>query len=81
MNRNMDTDVKCIAQSSSSWRKNLQRIHKSKYRSYHCTFRKGSGYTCWYHRHRKPRTNRNGWYCDRIHNRSRTTHNNHSTSY
>ncbi|KAJ0781089.1 putative RNA-directed RNA polymerase [Helianthus annuus] len=35
---------------------------------------------CWYHRHRKPRTNRNGWYCDHIHNHSRTTHNNHSTS-
>ncbi|KAJ0503353.1 hypothetical protein HanHA300_Chr11g0423321 [Helianthus annuus] len=23
---------------------------------------------CWYHRHRKPRTNRNGWTCDHKHN-------------
>ncbi|KAM0047217.1 putative protein kinase RLK-Pelle-SD-2b family [Helianthus debilis subsp. tardiflorus] len=38
------------------------------------------GHICWYHRHRKPRTSRNGSNCDRTHNHSHTNHNNHKSS-
>ncbi|KAM0008332.1 putative transferase, protein kinase RLK-Pelle-RLCK-VIIa-2 family [Helianthus debilis subsp. tardiflorus] len=40
----------------------------------------GAATYCWYHRHRKPRTNRNGWTCDHKHNHLRTIHNIHTSS-